>query len=85
MGAFLGIIWGLWIDKRFLHVVIEGSRKQRALRYGVGMVVLLVLFFGMRALFASMEPESLWRVLRYGLTAFFAIAVWPWTWPKMGL
>lgn len=85
VGAFLGIIWGLWIDRRFLHVTIDGSRKQRALRYVVGIGVMLALFFGMRALFDSAEPAALLRVLRYGLTTLFAIAGWPWAGSKIGL
>jgi hypothetical protein len=85
IGAFWGVMWGLWVETRYLHVMMEGDWGQRVLRYAAGMALLLALFLGLRFLFESVHPAALFRMLRYGLLTFFAVAVWPWAWPKIGL
>ncbi len=85
IGAFLGMIWALWVDRRFLHMTVDGRWEQRALRYAVGLIVILALFSGLRFLFERAEPAAIFRVIRYGLTTWCALAGWPWAWQKLGL
>jgi hypothetical protein len=56
---------GLACERHFVRFESAGSWQQRALRYLVAIVVVIVLHVGLSALFADWVPEPFWRVLRY--------------------
>lgn len=85
VGAIVGLAWGLWLETRALHFTLDGSRGQRARRYGLGLVMMLAIFFGLRMLFSPLEPAAIFRVVRYGLVVLFAAAGWPWMWRQIGV
>ena len=59
--------------------------QQRILRYAVGIVLTLALFYGLAALFAGPGAQELLRLARYAIVTFFATAIWPWLSVGLGL
>lgn len=84
-GFILGGGWGVILEEQFIKFSAGGSWRQRSLRFVCGVVLLIGLFFGLRVLFAEHEPQFLLRTLRYGLTALFMVAGWPWLSLRLGL
>jgi membrane-associated phospholipid phosphatase len=70
-GALIGLGVGYLIEEQTLCFAVVGSWWQRALRGAFGLVLTLVAYFGLRALFGLVRVEggvSLgWRTLRYAL------------------
>jgi hypothetical protein len=84
-GIALGGGLGALLEERYVMFSTAGDIRQRTLRYGIGIALVGALFFGLRALLDGLEPELVFRVLRYGLVALFAIAGWPWLCLRVGL
>jgi hypothetical protein len=60
---------------------------QRALRYLLGMIGLLALWMGLRAVF-PLEPAPVavfFRIVRYAVTILWALWLWPWLFVRLGL
>lgn len=90
-GTMAGLTIGLWLglvlETRHVRFSVAGPIWQRALRYIIGVVGLLVIWMGLRMIFPQ-EPlilGLLLRVVRYGLLMLWAIALWPWLFVKAGL
>jgi len=83
-GVLLGSGLGLIMEGRWINFRADGTIRQRALRYGAGVALTLLLFFGLRALFEGLEPQALLRALRYGLVAWIATFGWPWLAIRLG-
>ncbi len=81
LGAGLGLVWA----GRRLGFSAGGSTGQRAWRFLGGLLLTLLVYFGLSALFEPMEPDSLWRVVRYACVGLMAVAVWPWAAIRLGL
>jgi membrane-associated phospholipid phosphatase len=84
-GALCGLGIGLWLEQRFVDFTTTDDLRQRAIRYGVGIVTMMVVFVVLRLLFGSAEPEALFRCLRYAAVSLYALAIWPWAWQRAGV
>jgi hypothetical protein len=51
----------------------------------LGIAVLLVLYAGLKAAFAGLEPALLFRLIRYGLIGLWSGLGAPWAFVKLGL
>ena len=86
-GLALGLWIGLVVELHYVKFSVAGPRLQRGLRYLIGILGLFAIWFGLRILFPP-EPLVLGlvlRVVRYGLAMFWAIALWPWLFVRVGL
>ncbi len=81
MGAGIGVV----MERRWVRFSVHGVWWQHALRYAGGLVVLVGIWAGARAAFASLEPAMLFRYLRYGLAGLWATFGAPWSFLKCGL
>ena len=86
-----GLVIGLWIglalEARYVRFTVAGPAWQRTVRYVVGVLGILAIWMGLRLIFPS-EPLALGlalRILRYGLTMFWAIYIWPALFVRVGL
>ncbi len=82
-----GLAIGLPITVRHVGFSANGPAWQRALRFVVGVLIVVPLFFGLRALFPA-EGEQLYLLFRF--VRYAAVAIWiilgaPWTFGKLGL
>jgi membrane-associated phospholipid phosphatase len=84
-GALLGAGLGYILETHAIKFSVAGSVIQRILRYVIGIVLTLALFFGLDALFEGHEPADVLRILRYAAVTFFAMAGWPWLMGRLGL
>lgn len=87
MAALAGLGVGLPIFARYLRLDMGGSLWRRALRFGLGMAVLLALYLGLRSVFPGAgDPLFLpFRLLRYGLIGLWVGLGAPWLFRLVGL
>jgi membrane-associated phospholipid phosphatase len=69
---------GLLVEFHYIGFRIMGDWQRRALVYVAGMLLVGVAFVGMRVAFAELDPPQVFRVIRYGITALIASAIYPW-------
>lgn len=81
-GVASGILLGFILEARTVGFHAGGSWPSRVLRLVVGLIPLLVLYFGLKMVF----PEGdVFRFLRYGLVGLWAGWLAPWMFVRLGL
>ena len=83
--TMLGIGAGLVLERRLVGFDVAGTLPQRVFRFGLGIVVLVGLWLGLRVAFEGLEPAVLLRLVRYALVGFWGAAGAPWVFVKLGL
>ncbi len=89
-GILIGTAIGMTLEQRDVRFSVRGSLAQRVLRFAAGMMLVLVVFFGLRVLFGVLADEGtllfdMLRVIRYALVAVAAVYVWPLLALRLGL
>lgn len=89
-GAVFGTYTGYALMRRYARFSAQGPWVKRIARYALGIVGLLVLYFGLDIAFAALAPDDtmlgyLLRYLRYGLATFWATFLAPWLFLKTKL
>ena len=85
--VLLGLGVGLALSQRSIRYVANGAWWQRALRYVVGIIVLLAIYLGLSVVFPE-EGESLYvplRFVRYALMGFWISFGAPWLFTRTRL
>jgi membrane-associated phospholipid phosphatase len=83
--TLIGMGLGFVLDRRWLNFEVANDWAKRAACYGLGTVVLVGIWGGLKALFAEMEPALVFRFIRYGLIGFWTAFGAPWVFVKLGL
>ncbi len=83
--TLLGMGLGFILERRSLHFSPAGSVGKRLLRFGLGALVLVGLWGGLRAAFAGLEPAFVLRAVRYVVLGFWVAAGAPWLFLRLGL
>jgi membrane-associated phospholipid phosphatase len=76
---------GFALERRWVRFVSGGAWRHQALRFILGVVVVLALRFGLKALFEGLEPEPVFRFARYVAIGFWVGAGAPWVFVKLRL
>jgi len=84
-GTLLGLLWGAGlaaaIEARYIRFQVHDSRLIQVIQYVIGIGLAVVLLKGMGIAFDVISQTgvlgSFLRIIRYGLLAFFALAIWP--------
>ncbi|MBN1103828.1 MAG: phosphatase PAP2 family protein [Deltaproteobacteria bacterium] len=85
-GATLtGIAVGMVLEERWVRFQSGGHWKKMALRFLIGTAVSLAIWAGLKAGFRSLDPEPLFRFVRYGLLGLWVAAGAPWLFCRLGL
>lgn len=87
MGVLLGLTTGCLIELRWVGFSARGPLWQRALRFGLGAVILVIIWLGFRVILPN-EPEMLarlYRLLRYLVVGLWASLGAPWLFVSVGL
>lgn len=79
MGAYLGFIIGIYIEKKYVNFSTEGSIGNKIIRVLLGILILLVLKMGLKVIFPS---GIIFSFLRYVLISLVSIGVYPMTFKK---
>lgn len=86
-GMLLGGGVGLILEGRYVRFTVAGPLWKRAVRYGVGIIGVLAVWAGLKAVFPS-EPEILGlilRTVRYTMLILWAVWLWPLIFVRLGL
>jgi membrane-associated phospholipid phosphatase len=87
MGTLIGLGVGIVVEDRVVRFSPGGPIWQRAARFVVGAVVILILREGLKPFFPG-EGEALYfffRVFRYSLVGLWAALAGPWVFQRLGL
>jgi len=89
-GALFGTITGYVLMRQFARFESTGTWNARILRYVVGIIGLLALFYGLDKLFAVITPDEtvlgyILRYIRYGFATLWATFLAPWIFIKFKL
>ena len=74
MGTYLGFVIGMYIEKKYVNFSIEGSTTVKVIRVLLGILILLVLQVGLKAIFPS---ETIFSFISYALISFVGIGIYP--------
>ena len=80
MGTYLGFVIGMYIEKKYVNFSIEGSTTVKVIRVLLGILILLVLQVGLKAIFPS---ETIFSFIRYALISFVGIGIYPMIFKKL--
>jgi undecaprenyl-diphosphatase len=83
--TLMGMGIGFALERRWVGFEVGGLWWKRALRFLLGVVVLLSLWGGLRVVFAAWEPALLFRFIRYGLMGLWGGVGAPWAFVRLGL
>ncbi|HAV76219.1 MAG TPA: hypothetical protein DCX53_02585 [Anaerolineae bacterium] len=89
-GAAFGTYAGYALMRHQARFDAKGTWSKRIIRYIVGIIGLLALYFGLDIIFATIAPDEstlgyILRYLRYGLATFWATFLAPWIFLKTRL
>jgi hypothetical protein len=85
IAVVLGAGVGFALETRFVHFSEQGHWPKRLVRFGLGLLVVLVTRFGLAALFGSLEPEWIFRLIRYAVTGLVLSLAAPWLFVRLRL
>jgi len=91
MGAALGLGVGYVLEGQTIGFSVSGSTLRRILRGTIGLVIVLVFYFGLSPIFDTFDEsmgenmENVWRLVRYALIGFAGGWFMPWVFVKIGL
>ncbi len=86
-GVLIGLLAGVLIELRWVRFNAKGMLWQRALRFIVGSVILIVVWLGSKVLVPS-EPETtalVFRLIRYVVVGAWTSVGAPWLFVRAGL
>lgn len=77
IGMGIGLMLGWVIEKRWIRFKVDGTKEQKAIRFGIGTVVMVLVYFGLKKPLYAGLGDHWGRLALYFLTVFFVIAVYP--------
>jgi membrane-associated phospholipid phosphatase len=89
-GILIGLGPAIELENRLVRFAAQDTPAHQVLRYGIGFVLTLALFFGLRMLFGAQAAEGTvpWvglRLLRFAAITLFACFLWPWLALRLGI
>jgi membrane-associated phospholipid phosphatase len=85
VAILMGMGVGIALERRWVGFESGGPWMKQLLRLALGLTVVLILRFGLKALFTGLEPEVALRFLRYVILGLWASVAAPWVFVKLGL
>jgi membrane-associated phospholipid phosphatase len=76
--TLLGFCSGMAIERRWINFKTGGIWWKQAVRYLAGLFILVCLWLGLKLGFNGLEPESVFRVIRYTLVGIWCSLGAPW-------
>lgn len=83
--TLMGMSAGFVLERRLVRFDVGGPAWKRALRFLLGVVVLFGLWLGLKIAFAGLEPDLLFRFIRYGLVGLWGGLGAPWAFRRLHL
>lgn len=83
--TLMGMGAGFVVEQHFVKFQSGGIRWKKVVRFLLGTAVAFALWQGLRSAFFGLQPESLYRFLRYGLVGLWGALGAPWIFVKLRL
>jgi hypothetical protein len=83
--TLMGVGAGVALEKKWIRFDSEGLWWRRIFRFLLGMAVLFVVWKGLDVVLGDLEPQGLYRFVRYLLVGLWVGAGGPWLFVKTGL
>ena len=83
--ALMGMAVGVVLEHRWVGFRPGGPWRRRVIRLLIGVAVSVGLWAGLRSAFHTLDPEPLFRFIRYGLLGLWISLGAPWVFCRMGL
>lgn len=83
--ALMGMAVGLVLEHHWVGFESGGPWGKRVSRFLIGMAVSVGLWAGLKSAFLPLEPEALFRFIRYGLLGLWISLGAPWVFCRLGL
>ncbi len=84
-GVLLGFGSGIILERRWIRFCTGAGLLKKLMRYVAGMLVLFGIWMGLRSGFAGLEPDWVFRVVRYALVGLWAGLGAPWLFVRLKL
>lgn len=83
--TLMGMGAGFVMERHFVNFQSGGIWWKQILRFLLGAAIAFTLWQGSRSIFLHLQPESLYRFLRYGLVGIWGALGAPWVFVKLRL
>jgi hypothetical protein len=83
--TLFGMAPGFLLERKYICFSVEGSLGQKSMRFFSGVFILLLLRFVLKAAFSGLEPETLFRFIRYAIIGFWGGFGAPYFFVRTGL
>ena len=83
--TLLGMGAGFVLEQHFVKFQSGGIWWKQVARFLLGAAVAFTLWQGLRSTFFGLQPESLYRIIRYGLVGLWGALGAPWVFVKLRL
>lgn len=77
IGMGIGLMLGWLIEKRWIRFEVEGTIARKALRFVIGAVGMVLVYFGLKKVFYAGLGDHWGRLVLYFLTVFYVLAIYP--------
>lgn len=77
VGAAVGMLLGKLMDDSFVHFKTEAVWWKQIIKVVVGLVIILVIRFGLKKLFGNDTETALLRGVRYFAMSFIGVGIYP--------
>ncbi len=84
-GVLMGMGVGFVLEVRWVRFDAGGDWSKRLLRFACGVVVVFGLRFGLKAAFAALQPELVFRFMRYAIMGLWVSLGAPWAFVRLRL
>lgn len=83
--TLMGMCAGFALERKYVGFEATGKWWKRIARYVIGMVVMIGIRFGLSAAFEDLDPEPVFRTIRYGVIGLWGTFGAPWVFIKLSL
>jgi membrane-associated phospholipid phosphatase len=83
--TLMGMGGGFVVEQHFVKFQSGGIRWKQVARFLLGAAVSFTLWQGLRFTFVGLQPEPLYRFVRYGFVGLWGALGAPWVFVKLGL
>jgi len=81
--TLMGFCSGAVLERRWIRFKTGGIRRKQAVRYLAGLFILVCLWLGLKLGFKDLEPESVFRVIRYSVVGLWCSLGAPWLFVRL--
>ena len=83
--TLLGFCCGVVLERRWVGFKTGGIWWKQVLRYLIGLIILVCVWLGLKIAFKGLQPDSVFRVIRYSAVGLWCSIGAPWLFVRLKL